>query len=214
MSRRWKIFLWIGVSTAVTCTAIFAIGAKAISRHARDWVDDWLTEQYKSQVDLESFQVSVAFPLVQAEGANLVLHFHGRRDLPPLIAINHFTLRASFLGFLGNPRRIQYVHLDGLQINIPPREANTSGDMSGIKKAMGKFRDIRFGEIVSDNAKLEILTNKPGKKPLELTSGDLICIPLRPAVNSCFGQRLQILHLRETFFRTGPSARGAETLPA
>ena len=166
MSRRWKIILWIGISAGLTFAAIVVIGAITISRHARDWVDVWLTEQYKSQVDLESFHVSIVYPFVQAEGAGLVLHFHGRQDLPPLIAVNHFTLRASFWGFLGNPRSIKYVHLDGLQLNIPPREVNTSVDMSGINKAMGKFRDIRFGEIVSENATLRILTIKPGKKPL------------------------------------------------
>src|SRR5580700_1501406 len=116
MSRRWKIILWIGVSAVFAFVVIVAIGAMAISRHARDWVDVWLTDQYKSQVDLESFHVSIVFPLVQAEGAGLVLHFHGRQDLPPLIAVNHFTLRASFWGFLGNPRRIEFVHLDGLQL--------------------------------------------------------------------------------------------------
>lgn len=167
MSRRWKIILWIGVSAGAAFAAIVAIGAITISRHARDWVAVWLTEQYKSRVDLESFHVSIVYPFVQAQGAGLVLHFHGRQDLPPLIAVNHFTLRASFWGFLGNPRRIEYVHLDGLQLNIPPREQNTSADMSGIRKAMGKFRDIRFGEIVSENATLKILTNKPGKNPLD-----------------------------------------------
>src|SRR5579862_4506532 len=167
MSRRWKIILWTGVSAIVTFAAIVAISAITISRHARDWVDVWLTEQYKSQVDLESFHVSIVYPFVQAEGAGLVLHFHGRQDLPPLIAVNHFTLRASFWGFLGNPRRIEFVHLDGLQLNIPPREENSSADMSGIKKAMGKFRDIRFGEIISENATLKILTSRPGKKSLD-----------------------------------------------
>ena len=32
---------------------------------------------------------------------------------------------------------------------------------------MGKLRSLRFGEIVSDNAVLKILTSKPGKLPLE-----------------------------------------------
>jgi hypothetical protein len=167
MSSRWRITLRIVGAAAGTIILAMSIASIEISRHARDWVNDWLTHEYKSEVDLQSFKISVRFLLVQAEGDNLVLHFQGRKDLPPLIAVKHFTLRASFIGLLRNPRHIQFLHLEGLQINIPPRDENKMAGGTGIKEAMRKERSVHFGEILSENAILTILPNKPGKDPLE-----------------------------------------------
>jgi len=128
-------------------------------------VEDSLANEFNSKVELSSFRVAIPFPLVQGEGENLALHFQGRQDLPPLILVKRFTLRASIWGLLHNSRRISFVHLEGLQINIPPREESSGG--IGAKNAMRKFRMLRFDEILSDGATLRILTSKPGKNPLE-----------------------------------------------
>ncbi len=168
MSKRWKIVLWIAGGTLLTFVTVGIVLTVVISRNARNWMQDWLSHEYNSQVELSSFSVAIPFPLVQAEAGDVTLHFQGRRDLPPLIAIKHLTMRTSILGLLGNPRRIAFVNLDGLQINIPPHEENrgTGGGIDG-KKAMRNFHLMRFSEIVSDGATLKILTSKPGKNPLE-----------------------------------------------
>ena len=144
--------------------ALIAVSVK-ISRGARGMVEDSLANEFNSKVELSSFRVAIPFPLVQGEGENLALHFQGRQDLPPLILVKRFTLRASIWGLLHNSRRISFVHLEGLQINIPPREE--SGGSGGAKNAMRKFRMLRFDEILSDGATLKILTSRPGKNPLE-----------------------------------------------
>jgi hypothetical protein len=138
-----------------------------ISRKSRDWMQEWLSREYDSQVQLSSFSVSIPFPLVQTEAENVTLQFRGRQDLPPLIAINRLTMRTTILGLLRNTRRISFLHLEGLQINVPPREASGGGGSEGAKNAMRKFHMARFGEIVADDATLKILTTKPGKDPLE-----------------------------------------------
>jgi hypothetical protein len=56
--------------------------------------------------------------------------------------------------------------VEGLQINVPPRDAATHTTFNA-KSAMRKFRTLRFDEIVADGATLKILTSKPGKNPLE-----------------------------------------------
>ena len=138
-----------------------------ISRSARGWVEDSLTREFKSKVELSGFRVAVPFPLVEGEGENLALHFQGRQDLPPLIVVKRFTLRASLWGLLHNSRRISYVRVEGLQINVPPREESGSIGGGDAKSAMRKFRALLFDEIDSDGATLKILTSKPGKNPLE-----------------------------------------------
>lgn len=166
MSSRWKIGLWIAGGTILAIVGMLIVVSVEISRSARGWVEDSLTHEFNSKVELSSFRIAVPFPLVQGEGENLALHFQGRQDLPPLIFVKQFTLRASIWGLLHNSRRISYVHVEGLQINVPPREDGT-GSAGDAKSAMRKFRTLRFDEFVSDGATLKILTSRPGKNPLE-----------------------------------------------
>ncbi|HEX3375722.1 MAG TPA: hypothetical protein VHS29_02605 [Candidatus Acidoferrales bacterium] len=166
MPSRWKIGLWIAGGTILAIVGMLIVASVEISRSARGWVEDSLAREFKSKVELSSFRIAVHFPLVQGEGENLSLHFQGRQDLPPLIFIKQFTLRASIWGMLHNSRRISYVHVEGLQINVPPRDAGT-GSAVDAKSAMRKFRTLRFDEFLSDGATLKILTSRPGKKPLE-----------------------------------------------
>ena len=166
MSSRWKIGLWIAGGTVLAMVAALIAVSVKISRSARGWMEDSLAHEFESKVELSSFRVAISFPLVQGEGENLALHFQGRQDLPPLIAVKRFTLRASIWGLLRGSRRISFVRLEGLQINIPPREEHGSSG-GDAKSAMRKFRALRFDEILSDGATLKILTSKPGKNPLE-----------------------------------------------
>jgi len=167
VSKRWKIVLWIAGGTGLTFVAAIIAVSVLISRKSRDWLQDWSSREYNSQVEISSFSVALPFPLVQTEADNVTLYFRGRRDLPPLIAIQRLTMRTSILGLLGNPRRISFVRLEGLQINIPPHEESRGSGGGGAQNAIRKFHALRFSEIVSDGATLKILTSKPGKDPLE-----------------------------------------------
>jgi len=166
VAKPWKFALWIAGGMLLTFVTAAIVLSVLVSRKARDWIQDWLSHEYNSQVELSSFSVAIPFPLVQAEAGDVTLHFQGRHELPPLIAIKHLTMRTSILGLIGNPRRIAFVNLEGLQINIPPREENRGTGIDG-QKAMREFHTMRFSEIVCDGATLKILTSKPGKNPLE-----------------------------------------------
>jgi hypothetical protein len=166
MPPRWKTVLWILSSTALALIAALIAVSVLIARRSRVWLEDWLSHEYGSKVELSSFRVAIAFPLVETEAENVTLHFQGRQDLPPLIAIKRLTMQTSISGLVRNTRRISFVQLEGLQITIPSRE-ETSGGAGGAKNAMRKFHEVRFGEILSENATLKILTTKPGKNPLE-----------------------------------------------
>jgi hypothetical protein len=171
MSPRWRIALWALTGAALIFVAALILAAVMVSRHARGWAEDWLTRQYNSKVELAAFRISIPFPLVQCEGDNLILHFQGREDLPPLIAVAHFTMRTSLLGLLRRSRHIEFLKLDGLQINVPPRSAQIGE--GPYKSFKGKFRAVRVDEILSQNATIRILTDKPGKDPLEFDISDL-----------------------------------------
>jgi hypothetical protein len=163
MSTRWKYILWLMGGVLLTVVSSLILVSVVIAKRARGWVENWMAQQYDSQVQLASFRVAIPFPLVECEGENLTLHFHGRQDLPPLIAVKRFTLRTSIWGLLRGSRRVRYLHLEELQINVPPREDHGSADLNFRRK----FRAVQLDEIVSENSVIRVLTAKPGKDPLE-----------------------------------------------
>ncbi len=165
MRRRWKFALWLVGSAIFIFLAVLIVVAVAVSRNARRWAEEALTRQYNSKVELGAFRVSIPFPMVQCEGENLILRFQGREDLPPLIAVTRFTVRTSLTGLLRAPHRISFLKLEGLQINVPPRSAQNGN--SPYKNLKGKIRSVYIDEIFSENAVLRVLTDKPGKDPLE-----------------------------------------------
>jgi hypothetical protein len=169
VSSRWKLGLWIAGGTLAAFVTLLIFAGILISHRSREWLQEWMSQEYHSKVELSSFSVTIPFPLVQTEAGDVTLYFHGRRDLPPLIFIRRLTMRTSMWGLLRGSPWISFVHLEGLQINVPPREESggTNGASGGANNALRKFRSIRFGEMLSENAVLKILTTKPGKDPLE-----------------------------------------------
>jgi hypothetical protein len=167
MTLRWRTVLWIAGGAALAIVCVLIVASILVSRRARVWAQDWLTYQYHGSVELSAFHVTIPFPLVQCEGENLLVHFQGRQDLPPLISVSRFTMRTSLLGLLRSPRHIEFLKLEGLQINVPPREEQGQHNGGAGKDFSRKFHLVRFDEILSDGTVLKILTQKPGKNPLE-----------------------------------------------
>ena len=87
---------------------------------ARQYFISTLQKRYQSDMELGDLQISL-YPTVRASGDNLVFWFHGRRDMPPLVKIRKFTFEAGFFNFFRNPRHINRLRLEGLQIHVPPR---------------------------------------------------------------------------------------------
>jgi hypothetical protein len=125
MKRRstgWVIALSILGGIIVVMSAMIAIGVRRVSPHARDWLVEWMQDHYESQVELQGFTIRV-YPRIHIEGAGLALHFKGRLDLPPLIAIRHFSVDTGVLGLLRLPRHVEHVHLEGNQRDRRNRRA-------------------------------------------------------------------------------------------
>lgn len=122
-----------------------------------------LSKRFDSQVQLGEFNVSVLKGL-EVEGKNLSLHSNLNPSLPPQIQVGQFSFHTGLLDLFRSPMYIGTVHLHGLVIMIPPK--NLRSAMPKSKTHHGKF-SITIDKIVSDNATLTIMTDKPGKVPLE-----------------------------------------------
>ena len=167
MSPRRKLALKIAGTVAATIFVALVLASIEISRHLKDLIPAWLSQQYNGTVQLSDFHASLAFPFVQCEAESLAVRFEGREDLPPMISIRTLTLRASIWELLRTPTHVNLVHLDGLEINVPPRQAGGKGSNEGPRRFMRRTRSVRFDQIVVEGAVLKILTQQPGKLPHE-----------------------------------------------
>jgi hypothetical protein len=170
-TTRWLIGIVGG--TLVLLAAIAGAGSR--TEILRQLVVDTLGERLDSEVRLESFSVDT-FPTVHVMGTGLVIRHKGRRDVPPLVSVQSFTLDGGILGLLGRPRRFRTVALNGLQINIPPgfkkgeSPAESQPPQTDPKPAphsddAGSPAAIVVDRLVADEAILSLIPRRAGKEP-------------------------------------------------
>jgi hypothetical protein len=82
----------------------------------------------------------------------------GAKD--PMLAMQSFNFRAALTGLIVKPMHVDVVHVQGLSINIPPREMRQQSRQRSQHSGKSK---IEVGEIVCDDSQLAIGTAKPGK---------------------------------------------------
>jgi hypothetical protein len=120
---------------------------------------------------MQEIEVSV-FPRISLVASGVVLRQKGRTDVPPLIQISKLTLAINIGGLLLKPRRITAVHLDGLQIHVPPRPQVRQEKRPPTERK--KPVSVVIGEVTSADATIELAPNKPGKLPLTLQVHSLV----------------------------------------
>jgi len=119
-----------------------------------------LEEKLNGDVQLDGFDVSI-FPKLQVHGTNLIVHYQGRADIPPLIAIRDFTAQAGFFGVVGKPWKIDFVELKGLVITISHQTADKQASPSRQKRQ--KDIPLLIRELVADDAQLIIVPKDTAK---------------------------------------------------
>jgi len=164
---RWH---WIvGISllfiVAITGVGTLIFNARPILR-AR--VVETLSARFKSKVELDAFDVSLAKGF-QVSGEGLRLFGDGDPNnhepgIQPLIAVAEFRFHMGLRDFLRSPMHVKTVYVKGLRLNLPPTEQRSQ--MKNIGPEAGKIK-ILVDSFVCDEAQLIINTLKPEKLPLE-----------------------------------------------
>jgi hypothetical protein len=178
------------VSWAIAILAVLLVGAGIAAQIAmnraepvlRARVIDTLSTRFDSRVSLGDFHVSVLRGFV-AEGTDLRLYPKRFLTDQPLIAIAKFSFHVSWASALRTPMRVGLVEVEGLAINIPPKNerlqipqnapaatSKAAETQSANVAAGGSSRPgikIFVDEVVILNTRLLIGTSKPGKLPLD-----------------------------------------------
>jgi hypothetical protein len=123
-------------------------------------------ERFGGTVTIDALRVSI-FPRLRVAGDAIVVRPQGRTDVPPLIMIKSFSADANVFGLFGNPLRLQRVHLDGLEINVPPGGVDVDDEEGQDGGAPAATAPLIVEELLSERAMLRILRRTPGKRPRE-----------------------------------------------
>jgi hypothetical protein len=142
----------------------------------------YLRERFDSDVELGRLQVRIpsALPLrllfrggrgalAQVDGTNLSLRLRRRSDVPPILAIKHFTFEVDLRALLDTPKTVNRVTIDGLEIQIPPK-GERPGAETGSKTGSS---NVVIEEVLITNAHLVILPRDKTKVPLGFDVHDL-----------------------------------------
>jgi hypothetical protein len=163
--------MWIAVVVLLLATAAFTLVAIYFRRAEpilRARVIETLSTRFDSRVELDRFGVSV-FQGFEVNGGGLKLYPNHLDMQQPLFSVDQFSFRTGWRDLFRTPMHVGVVRLSGLAINMPPKDQrhdiprlNQPGSGSGS----GKIQ-ILVDELLIDNAKLVLGTNKPGKVPLD-----------------------------------------------
>ncbi len=152
------------IAAAFTVAAIRSVGSLT-----RESVIAALEERFEARVELRDLRPFL-FPTLGAEGLDLTIHHKGDDSLPPVIRISSFRINAGYWGLLRNPKCIEFVRLDGLEIVIARRsktsDSNKDGSQDEPRQDTLQKHPFEIENIVADGTTLTILPKNPYKEPL------------------------------------------------
>jgi hypothetical protein len=180
--RRWVIVSTVGLGLLIAALIAAAGRVPFASDQLREKAARTVADRLDAEVDLKEMTVRI-FPRMRFKGTGLKIRHKGRRDVPPLISVDAFSIDADLLALWR--KRVNRVTLEGLDIQIPPRARNDNDNSSrspdpatdrheATAPAPGEgrsdavetaARDIVIDEVVADEAKLTIIPREPEKRP-------------------------------------------------
>ena len=152
----------------VSAVVLFIVGEVVLSQAGpilKGRIIETLSARFDSRVELDNLDVSV--------GRGLEVAGQGLRIFPPdavvaagadqpLMRVKQFRFHSGVIGLFLKPMHVSAVLVDGLDINIPPRQMRSQA--KGPREQHGKIK-IVVEEIICENSSLVIGTAKPDKDP-------------------------------------------------
>ena len=163
--RRWVAGVAVAliVTVTVASSGLYLYADRLIERRLRPAIIELLERRFESEVELDKLSVGFARAL-SIRGEGLTLRHHGRRDIPPVIRIGAFTIAADARELWSG--RVDRVHLEGLEIVIPPRRGADLPSLDAESEgASGGKPDVYIRELLAEDSMLTITSKHDGKQP-------------------------------------------------
>lgn len=182
-----------------------SILAKRFEPYIKEQAANYLAKRFDSEVEIGRLAVNIphipALQLVTKRGAGVIaevvgedimLRHKGRTDIPPMFRMKRFRFSAD-LGRIFDPtKRVALVHLDEMEINIPPKgerpsfqekkaeEADKKRDKAIVESAPAEpdtgatKTGVMIEQVSITRSKLRILPRTKDRKPLEFDLQDIV----------------------------------------
>lgn len=175
-ARRKQWLIRAAIAVAILGIATFATLIYMGSRfepYIREQAVLYLKKRFDSDVELTRLHIDVPgdaamkllfgkkIALATAEGDGLILRHKGRRDVPPMFVLRHFTATVDMQTLFTPAKSVPLVVLVGMEINIPPR-----GERPELGGSSGGTSGVRIEQVSIHEAKLTILPRDPSRVPL------------------------------------------------
>jgi len=140
--------------------ALAVIGFGFLARHwpfSRENVTQSLEDTFHGRVQFANFHKTFfPHPGCIADGAALI-HPSSPPGSPPLVSVQRFIVRASYLDLLLRPGYVARVSLRGLRIHVPPLDKRLP-----VPQHPDDTSTTHIGEVLANDAILEIAREKGG----------------------------------------------------
>jgi hypothetical protein len=146
----------------ILCVAASLVLTIGMRGYVKDRVVEVLSEHFHSEVKIDSLTV-IVYPRVYVSVRGVTLLFKNRTDIPPLMQIRSLSIGASIFGLLATPKHISSVHLEGMQLHIPPKPLHPEEKVQSPEPK--KPIPVVIDEVTADDSLLETLPRDPKKPP-------------------------------------------------
>lgn len=163
--RRWIVgtLATLVIASAGVAIVLYFYAASLIERRLRPATIELLARRFDSEVELSRLAITFT-PTLSIRGEGLTLRHKARRDIPPVITIRAFTIASSISQLWS--RHTDRVHLEGLEIMIPPRRGKDMPALGRSANGRGDNRpDVYIHELLTEDSLLTIMPKREGKRP-------------------------------------------------
>lgn len=163
MTRGAQIVVGILIALIALAGSGVIIAARQLEPRLHDWVTSSLSRSLQSEVELG--HVRLNWVPLRLHAGDLIVRHQGRTDVPPLLVVRSFSvdLRPTDLW----SSTVEHVRVDGLEINIPPKDRATG--KRPLPRAATNGDDDSTGLVVkrltATNTRLAIIPRAHGKNP-------------------------------------------------
>jgi hypothetical protein len=178
--KKWVIGIGAGLGVAIVALVIVAsIMTRRLDPYIRQQVVLYLQKRFDSEVEIQALHISMpstsslrmflthrrgAWANVRGEG--ILLRHKGRHDIPAMFKMKSFHFDVDLAGLFDKTRMIQDVTIDGMEINVPPKDERPNFDRPGDDQENGQGNVI-VERVLITNSRLTILPRNPKKVPLK-----------------------------------------------
>lgn len=165
MTKRARIITTALIAVIIVAAAGVMMSARSLEPRLHQWLVDTLSRSLDGKVDLGAVHLSW-IPL-RLKADHLTVRHRGRTDIPPLVVVSSFTMDLQVSDLWSTT--VDRAWVDGLEINIPPKDVSTgkrpmpyrSGE--GRKDDDSQIKGLVIRRLMATNARLAVIPLEAGK---------------------------------------------------